>query len=243
VDGWPDASFAFVAAAFRLAFPLFTLKVAARHNSHFDAVRKGAPPPDRASYNQPTFGEDSMRTRIACLLTCVFALTTSGRDSVPSLVTPDLEPSSVASIHVDKHSFKSGEEIKLIILLEAGIGGVYIPKWWGELGGGIPGFAVNLTTLSGTSAETCGHSSDAGPTHEPDATVVLNRDFIYLPQQHIIGLKTVIDCPTKRPGKYLINAFYSPTHFDADEVARLPQTHGLVLRKSVQAKPIAISIY
>jgi hypothetical protein len=72
---------------------------------------------------------------------------------------------------------------------------------------------------------------------------VLDRDFIYLPAQHIVGLKTSISCPTNRSGKYLINAFYSPYHIDADEVARLPETRGLVLRKGLQAKPVAISIY
>lgn len=184
-----------------------------------------------------------MRTRVAFLLMYVFALATSGQDSVPSQTAPDLEPIAVASVHVDKHSFKSGENIQLTILLEAGPGGVYIPKWWGHLGGGVPGFSVNLTTLSGKGAETCGSAGDAWPKHEPDAAVVLNRDFIYLPAQHIIGLKTAIGCPTKRPGKYLINAFYSPYHIDADEVARLPETHGLVLRKGVQAKPVAISIH
>jgi hypothetical protein len=184
-----------------------------------------------------------MRTKIATLLICAFAFTTSGQDSVPSQAGPDLEPIAVVSIHVDKHSFKSGEEIKLTILLEAGIGGVYIPKWWGQMGGGTPGFSVNLATLSGEGAETCGYAADAFPKHEPDATVVLNRDFMYLPEQLIIGLKTVLVCPTKRPGKHLINASYWPYHIDGDAVAKLPQTHGLVLRKAVQAKPIAISIY
>jgi len=184
-----------------------------------------------------------MRTRIAFLFICVFAFTTLGQDSVSSQTGSDFEPIAVASIHVDKHSFKSGEEIRPTILLEAGFGGVYIPKWWGQSGGGVSGFSVHLTTLSGEGAETCGTAGDAFPTHDPDATAVLNRDFIYLPEQHIIGLKTVIVCPTKRPGKYLISAHYSPYHSDADEVARLPETHGLVLRKGVQAKPIAISIY
>jgi hypothetical protein len=184
-----------------------------------------------------------MRARVAFVLICVFAFTTSGEDFVPSQTGPSLEPAALASIHVDKHSFKSGEDIELTILLEAGPGGAYIPKWWGRLGGGIPGFSVTLTTSSGKRAETCGVAGDALPEHEPDATVVLNRDFIYLPAQQIVGLKTAIDCPTKRPGKYLINAFYSPYHIDADEVARLPETRGLVLRKGVQAKPVAISIY
>ena len=184
-----------------------------------------------------------MRTSLAFLLIWLFGYTTLGQDSVSSQTAPDLEPFAVASVHVDKHSFKSGEEIKLTILLEAGRGGVYIPKSWGQSGGGIPGFSVVLTTLSGEGAETCGFAADAAPTHEPDAKVVLNRDFIYLPAQHIIGLKTAVDCPTKRPGKYLINASYSPYNIDADEVARLPETHGLVLQESVQAKPVAISIY
>ncbi len=184
-----------------------------------------------------------MRTSLAFLLIWLFAYTTLGQDSAPSQTAPDLEPVAVASVHVDKHRFKSGENIDVMILLEAGPGGVYIPKSWGFSGGGIPGFSVLLTTLSGEEAETCGSAADANPTHEPDATVVLNRDFIYLPAQHIIGLKTSILCPTKRPGRYLINAFYSPYHIDTDEVARLPETHGLVLRKGVQAKPVAISIY
>ena len=184
-----------------------------------------------------------MRIGVAFLLTYVFAFATLGQDSVPSQTAPDFEPIAVASVHVDKHSFKSGENIELTIILEAGPGGVYVPKWWGHLGGGEPGFSVNLTTLSGKRAETCGSASDAWPKHEPDATVVLNRDFIYLPAQHIIGLKTAIGCPTKHPGKYLINASYSPYHIDADEVARLPETHGRVLKKGVRAKPVAISIY
>lgn len=184
-----------------------------------------------------------MRARLAFVLICVFAYTTLGHDAVRSQTTPDFEPIAVASIRVDKDRFKSREEIKLTLLLEAGPGGVYIPKWWGGSGHGMSGFSVILTTISGIRAETCGIASDAFPKHEPDAKVVLNRDFIYLPAQHIIGLKTAVTCPTKRPGKYLINASYSPFHIDADEVARLPETHGLVLRKGVQAKPVAISIY
>jgi hypothetical protein len=184
-----------------------------------------------------------MRIQVAFLLICGFAFAASARDPVPPQYAPDFEPIAVASVHVDKHSFKSGEKIEVTILLEAGPGGVYIPKWWGSSGGGVPGFSVNLTTLAGEGAEICGSAGDAIPEHEPDAATVLNRDFIYLPDQHIVGLKTAIPCPTKRPGKYLINAFYSPYHIDADEVARLPETHGRVLKRGVQAKPVTISIY
>src|SRR5580704_13413370 len=165
-----------------------------------------------------------MRILVAFLLIYGFAFTTSGQVPLPSQPAPDFEPIAVASVRVDKHSFKSGEKVEVTILLEAGPGGVYIPKWWGHLGGGVPGFSVTLTTLSGNRAEVCGTALDALPKHEPDASAVLNRDFIYLPAQHIIGLKTAISCPTKQPGKYLINAFYSPYHIDADEVARLPET-------------------
>ena len=184
-----------------------------------------------------------MRTRTAFLFVCVFAFTTLGQDSVPTQTTPEVDPVAIVSIHIDKHNFKSDEPIELTILLEAGRDGVYIPKSWGQLGGGISGFAASLTTLSGKGAETCGSAADAWPTHEPDAKAVLNRDFIYLPAHNIVGLKTAIPCPTKQPGKYLINAFYSPYHIDAEEVARLPETHGLVLLKAVQAKPVTISIY
>jgi hypothetical protein len=184
-----------------------------------------------------------MHTTIALLLICVFARSTSGHDSVPSQATADLEPIAVSTIHVDKHRFKSGEAITLTILLEAGRDGVYIPKTWGEMGGGIPGFSASLTTESGKQAETCGSAVDGYQPSEPDPTVALNRDFIFLAGQHIVGLKTTIPCPTKRRGQYHINAFYSPTDINADKVAQLPETHGLVLQKSVQAKPVTISIY
>jgi hypothetical protein len=178
------------------------------------------------------------------LLLFVFVRTTSGQDSAPSQSTPVLEPIAVVSILVVKHNFKSGQDIDVTVLLEAGRGGVYIPRWWGDSGGGIPGFSVSLTTLSGNPAETCGIAADAAwPKPEPDAAVVLKRDFIFLPARHIIGVKTAVGCPTKRRGKYLINAFYSPYHIDAERVAQLPETNGRVLQKGVTAKPVMISIY
>ena len=184
-----------------------------------------------------------MRASVAFLLICVFACTASGQDPASSQPAPGVKPLAVASIHVDKHRFKSGERIEVTILLEAGPGGVYVPKWGGLLGGGVPGFSGQLTTLSGRGAETCGVAGDAWPTHEPDAKVALNRDFIYLPAQQVIGLKTLIVCPTTRSGRYVINGFYSPFNIDADRIAQLPETHGLVLRQEVQAKPVAITIY
>jgi hypothetical protein len=184
-----------------------------------------------------------MPTSIAYLLICLFACTAAGQESASPQPSPDVKPVAITSIHVDKHRFKSGEHIELTVLLEAGPGGIYIPKWWSEPGGGEPGFSVHLTTLSGNGAETCGLASDAWPKHEPDAKVALNRDFTYLAAQQFIGAKTSILCPTDRPGKYLINASYSPYHIDADRIARLPETHGLVLREAVHAKPVAITIY
>jgi hypothetical protein len=185
-----------------------------------------------------------MRTSIVFLSASVIACAAWGQTPAPSQAAPEMKPIAVATIHVDKHRFKSGENIEVTIFLEAGANGVYIPKWWGRSGGGIPGFSVHLTTLSGSgAAETCGAAADAWPTHEPDAKVALTRDFIYLPGQQLIGLKALIDCPTKRTGKYLITGRYSPFHIDADRISQLPETRGLVLRNAVQAKPVAISIY
>jgi hypothetical protein len=184
-----------------------------------------------------------MLTSIAFLLISLFACSASGQEPASPPPAPAVEPRAVISIHVEKRRFKSGENIELTILLEAGPEGVYIPKWWGLSGGGVPGFSAHLTTLSGNGAETCGLAGDAWPTHEPDAIVALHRDFIYLPADQLIGLKTSIPCPTKRRGKYLLSASYSPYHIDADRIAQLPETHGLVLRKGLEAKPVAISIY
>ncbi len=61
-----------------------------------------------------------MRAMIAFLLVCVLVCGTSGRDFVPSQTSPDREPIAVASIHIDKHRFKSGEDIQLMKLANPG---------------------------------------------------------------------------------------------------------------------------
>jgi hypothetical protein len=184
-----------------------------------------------------------VRTHVAFILISVFAIINPCEASMFCQSAPGVTPFAFVSIQVDKHKFKSGDKIELTILLEAGPGGVYIPKTWGEYGGGLPGFAVRLTTLTGKGAETCGYAADAFPTHEPDPKVALNRDFVYLGPNQIIGRKTSIVCPTKQPGKYLIEGFYAPNHIDVDRVAELPETHGLVLREAVHADPVPITIY
>ena len=183
-----------------------------------------------------------MRIKTA-LIIFAFAFNASGNYSKPSQTLPRAEPAPIAWVHVDKYSFKSGEDIEVTILLEAGESGVYIPKWWGESGGGMPGFKAYLTTLSGNPAQTCGSAADAFKKNEPDAKLVLNRDYIFLPAGQIVGFKTFLTCTPKRPGKYLITASYSPFHFDAEKVAKLPETHGLVLLKEVEAKPVTVRIH
>lgn len=60
-----------------------------------------------------------MCTSIAFFLISMFAYTTPGQDSASSQPAPDVEPLAVASIHVDKHRFESGEDIEVMIFLEA----------------------------------------------------------------------------------------------------------------------------
>ncbi len=78
-----------------------------------------------------------MRTSVVLLLISVFGCTTSGQEPASSQPAPNIKSIAVASIHVDKHRFKSGERIEVTILLEAGPNGVYVPKWWGRSDGGI----------------------------------------------------------------------------------------------------------
>ena len=69
-----------------------------------------------------------------------------------------------------------------------------------------------------------GLAGDAGPTHEPDSIVALHRDFIYLPADQLIGLKTSIPCPTIQRASIYLTASSSPYYIDADRIAQLPET-------------------
>jgi hypothetical protein len=62
-----------------------------------------------------------MRVGIAFLLISVFAYATPAQDSASSQPARSVKPLAVASIHVDKHTFKSAEKIEVMILLEAGL--------------------------------------------------------------------------------------------------------------------------
>lgn len=141
-----------------------------------------------------------------------------------------------------KHSFKVGEPIEVTVLLEAGQDGVYVAKTWGQAGGAVPGFFLWLETAAGKPAQTCGSSVDADPRPEPDDGKSLQRHFIFLNQGEIIGWKTTIECPLQQRGNYRIVARYNPNKPETHRVASLPETKGLVLQQSVEAKPVEISI-
>ena len=182
-----------------------------------------------------------MRIAVFILLILSLASRISAQDAAAS--SSEERPLAVASIHVAKHKFKSGEDIDVTLLLEAGPQGVYVAKNWGGAGGGIPGFFLLLESRYGRAGQTCGVAGEALPIAEPDAAKILDRNFIFLGSGQIIGWRTKILCPTHRRGKYWIRATYNPGLHSTNRVAELPETRGLVLAKPVDAKPEEISIY
>jgi len=182
--------------------------------------------------------------RIAGFILLILSLASriSAQDAASS--SSEGRPLAVASIHVTKHAFKSGEDIEVTLLLEAKPPGVYIAKNWGTAGGGIPGFSLRLESRYGRyGGQTCGMAADAGPIIDPEPAKIFERNFIFLNSGQIIGWHTKIPCATHRRGKYWITATYSPGIEKIQEVAELPETRGLVLAKPTAAKPVEISIY
>lgn len=146
------------------------------------------------------------------------------------------------SIIPAKRSFKVGEPIEVTLLLEAGGRGVYLAKGWGGAGGGIPGFFVEIETLSGRGAQTCGFAADGLPTTDQDATTLLREHFVFVAPSQIVGWKTNVVCPPKRRGRYRVVASYSPGLPGTKDAARLPEAKGVVLTKSIHAKPFEIDL-
>jgi len=145
-------------------------------------------------------------------------------------------------IRMDKRIFKPDESIPVYVDLEALGEGVYIAKEWGQSGRNIPGFWITLRTEDGRPVQSCGSGSDAIPTGLRPPSEVFKQDFFLLAAGHSIGVGHDLPCVRPNPGRYRVEAGYSPNHFHTAKIARLPEAHGLVLDHELRAVPITIEI-
>ena len=182
-----------------------------------------------------------MRCAVIFVL-CILGLSATAAKAQNPEKASSRSPLATVKIEPKKHVYKRGEIIGLSVILQPRGEGVYISKDWGPAGGYVPGFWVELKTLDGKPAETCGSATDAGPAHLPPPEERLRTEFLYVRAGNFIGWQTSISCPPNRPGRYRIEASYGPSVQQIESVARLPETKGLVLVDVVEAEPVEIVI-
>ena len=193
------------------------------------------------AHSQQVLGRCTMRLEFlvsACILGIAGTATCSQTTDASSVVQL-----AVVEITPTKFIYTPGEPINVRVILKPTGAGVYIAKEWGEAGGNIPGFNVRLKTLDGKWAQTCGHGSVAdyfGGLPAPDEW--LRTQFLYLPWGNFIGRDTTVDCATKQPGTYILDASYEPHYPQTERVANLPQAKGLVVLHKIDARPVRIRI-
>lgn len=156
---------------------------------------------------------------------------------------PAAEATTRVVIHLEKQAFKPGEAINVHVDLDAGAKGVYVAQGWGKAGDKIPGFSISLVTEDGRPAQSCGNESVAdyaGPAPPPAET--FKKNFVFVAAGQSVGYGETLECVTPLPGKYKVLASYHPDYPQTQEVAHLPESHGLVLDHAVEAEPISIEI-
>jgi len=146
-------------------------------------------------------------------------------------------------IHVEKQTFRPGEEINVHVDLQAGVKGFYVAQGWGKAGDHIPGFSISLTTEDGRVAQTCGSEAvaeNSGPL--PPPAEIFKKNFLFVAAGQSVGYQETLECVTPLPGKYKVMASYRPDYPQTPDVAKLPEAHGLVLDHVIEADPISIEI-
>jgi hypothetical protein len=150
---------------------------------------------------------------------------------------------AIVEIHLSKRAYAPGEEIELSLILKPVGDGIYIAKTWGETGGNIPGFGINLTTVEGRPAQSCGSGSVADyAANTRTSSQLLDTEFMYLPAGRFIGWETSVRCPPTEQGKYRLQALYEPNNPYTLRVATLPQSQGRVLTSKIESQPLEIQI-
>jgi hypothetical protein len=164
--------------------------------------------------------------------------------------TPVKTPSLKVTISDVRATYNVGDSPKFkVTLTNVGDRPIYVPKTFGDLGGGVAGFSHKVTFISWKSPEIgCGMAGDAGPDQRSPQQV-LKESYISLRRVSSWGgefeLQTCEFGTTgKYPawGKFRIDVSYWPRTSLWKEVAELPNLEFPVATEEVKAEPFEINI-
>ncbi len=158
------------------------------------------------------------------------------------VVSDDL---ATLTLKLGKSTYTTGEPVEATVTLTAGKNGVYLPNYFEDFKSTCrDGFSAEIFTDKGKIAGEGLHvgcaMSDAyglGVTAESEF-----HNFIYLQPGETRVWKRTIPTTEIRAGSYKVFAEYLSYARLIEEVAKLPQVHGLMAIGHIIAKPVDIHI-
>jgi hypothetical protein len=171
--------------------------------------------------------------------------------SLPAQMAPaNRSPSGHALITVSVRPAQSqiaqGDDLGVEIILTAGADGAYLPNYFGDfMRTCFNGFWAEIITEQGHVASDankgCAVDELVGST---SASELLAKRFIFLKPGETRLWHTTLTRITTAPGSYEVQAGYITSRDQAhiEEIAALPQVHGLMVLGRVDAKPVKVKI-
>ena len=135
-----------------------------------------------------------------------------------------LQQGLLVQIKTDKRAYAVGERIRFTATLRNnGSTGVYISKSFSDAGGGIAGFYVTVTQLTGKpSGQGCVATGDKGWGESRTPEQILREDYFLLPPGGFVGFETEFTgCVVKNSGLYQAQATYSAQDVNIEKVRQV----------------------
>ena|ERR1700733_10112655 len=176
------------------------------------------------------------------LLLCLPSFAFSGRQ-IGEHQNGETEPLATVTSTADYREVKAGQDLGVTVTIRAGNLGAYLPNHFTDwIDTCQAGFVVDIFTPDGVRASSdqkgCGGSwlSPGPPARE------LLNDYVFLKPGESRSWHTTLTKIWKSRGRYEVRAEYFARPERIEEVAALPEVHGLMVVGHVAAKPVTIGI-
>jgi hypothetical protein len=170
------------------------------------------------------------------------ALTISGQ-RVGGKPAGDTEQLATVTTTPDRWALKSGQDLGVTLTIKAGDRGAYIPNQFTDWADTCQtGFVVDIYTLKGDRASTSSKSCAGSWLSPGPPAKELLKDYVFLKSGEIRSWHITLTQIRKSPGTYELKAEYYAHPERIEEVAALPEVHGLMVVGHITAKPVRIRI-
>ena len=163
---------------------------------------------------------------------------------VAAAQTPDRGTDLVpVTASVDHKVLRPGQDLGVTVTLTAGAKGAWLPNRFGDFDETCrSGFSADIFTPEGKRAsdsnKSCGGSWLFGNFIPSDEL----KHYVFLKPGESRNWHTTIKEITRTPGTYEVLAEYLSAWNRIQEVAELPEVHGLMVMGHVRAKPVPVRV-